>query len=215
MSSKIKVILLTFLLAITGCQSAYYSAMEKVGKHKRDILIDRVESAKDSQKEAKEEFKSALEQFSVLINFDGGELQQQYEISSDQYQTSKEAAEDVTARINAIEDVAEALFNEWNNELEQFTSQSLKRQSQARYRETQRRYSSLINSMRNAEKRMQPVLNALKDNMLYLKHNLNARAIGELKTEYKIIKEDVEQLIHEMNNSINKSQSFIDSLKST
>jgi hypothetical protein len=215
MSSKIKVILLTFLLAITGCQSAYYSAMEKVGKHKRDILIDRVESAKDSQKEAKEEFKSALEQFSVLINFDGGELQQQYEISSDQYQTSKEAAEDVTARINAIEDVAEALFNEWNNELEQFTSQSLKRQSQARYRETQRRYSSLINSMRNAEKRMQPVLNALKDNMLYLKHNLNARAIGELKTEYKMIKEDVEQLIHEMNNSINKSQSFIDSLKST
>jgi len=215
MPHYIKVFLLTLLITITGCQSAYYSAMEKVGKHKRDILIDRVESAKDSQKEAKEEFKSALEQFSVLINFDGGELQQQYEISSDQYQTSKEAAEDVTARINAIEDVAEALFNEWHNELEQFTSQSLKRQSQARYRETQRRYSSLINSMRNAEKRMQPVLNALKDNMLYLKHNLNARAIGELKTEYKLIKQDVEKLINEMNNSITKSQTFIDSLKTT
>jgi len=215
MPHYIKVFLLTLLITITGCQSAYYSAMEKVGKHKRDILIDRVESAKDSQKEAKEEFKSALEQFSVLINFDGGELQQQYEISSDQYQTSKEAAEDVTARINAIEDVAEALFNEWHNELEQFTSQSLKRQSQARYRETQRRYSSLISSMRNAEKKMQPVLSALKDNMLYLKHNLNARAIGELKTEYKLIKQDVEQLISEMNNSITKSQTFIDSLKAT
>lgn len=213
MSSNIKIILLTLLIAITGCQSAYYSAMEKVGKHKRDILIDRVESANDSQKEAKEEFKNALEQFSALINFDGGELQQQYEISNDQYQASKVAAEDVTARINAIEDVAEALFNEWHNELEQFTSQSLKRQSQARYRETQRRYSSLINSMRTAEKRMKPVLNALKDNMLFLKHNLNARAIGELKTEYKLIKQDVEQLISEMNSSIAKSQTFIDSLK--
>lgn len=209
----VKVSIFFLLLSIVGCQSAYYSAMEKVGKHKRDILIDRVESATESQKEAKEEFKSALEQFSALINFDGGELQKQYEISSDQYQASKAAADDVTKRVNAIEDVAEALFDEWHSELEQFTSRSLKRQSQNRYNETQRRYKSLIGSMRNAEKRMQPVLNALKDNMLYLKHNLNAQAIGELKTEYKLIKQDVEQLINEMNHSITKSQTFIDSLK--
>jgi hypothetical protein len=204
-----------FILSIVGCQSAYYSAMEKVGKHKRDILIDRVESATDSQKEAKEKFKNALEQFSALVHFDGGELQQQYEMSNDHYHTSKIAAEDVTERIDAIENVAEALFDEWNNELEQFTNQSLKRQSQSRYKETQSRYKTVIRSMRNAEKRMQPVLNALKDNMLYLKHNLNAQAIGELKTEYKVIKQDVERLINEMNNSINKSQTFIDSLKST
>jgi hypothetical protein len=206
---------LLLLISIVGCQSAYYSAMEKVGKHKRDILIDRVESATDSQKEAKEKFKSALEQFSALVNFDGGELQQQYEMSNEHYHTSKVAAEDVTTRIDAIENVAEALFDEWNSELELFTNQSLKRQSQSRYRETQSRYTTVIKSMRNAEKRMQPVLNALKDNMLYLKHNLNAQAIGELKTEYKIIKQDVERLINEMNNSINKSQTFIKSLKST
>ena len=209
----IKVSLFFLLLSIVGCQSAYYSAMEKVGKHKRDILIDRVETATESQEEAKEEFKNALEQFSALVNFDGGELQQQYEISNDHYHTSKVSAEDVTARINSIEAVAEALFNEWNSELKQFTNQSLKRQSQSRYNETQNRYTSVIESMRNAEKRMQPILDALKDNMLYLKHNLNARAIGELKTEYKLIEQDVERLINEMNNSINKSQTFIKSLK--
>jgi len=211
--STTKISLFFIFLCMAGCQSAYYSAMEKVGKHKRDILIDRVENASDSQKEAKEEFKSALEQLSVLINFDGGELQEQYEISSDKYDASKVAAEDVTARIDAIEHVAEALFDEWHNELEQFTSQSLKRQSQSRYKETQRRYRSLISSMRVAEKRMEPVLNALKDNMLYLKHNLNAQAIGELKTEYKLIKQDVEQLINEMNKSITQSQTFIKTLK--
>jgi len=214
-SITINLSLVFLIFSIVGCQSAYYSAMEKVGKHKRDILIDRVESATDSQKEAKEEFKSALDQFSALVNFEGGELQQQYEMSNDLYHTSKLAAEDVTERIDAIEDVAEALFDEWHNELEQFTNQSLKRQSQSRYKETQNRYTAVIKSMRKAEKRMQPVLNALKDNMLYLKHNLNARAIGELKTEYILIKQDVERLINEMNNSINKSQTFIMSLKST
>ncbi|HAG41447.1 MAG TPA: DUF2959 domain-containing protein, partial [Pseudoalteromonas sp.] len=52
---------LAITLTLSGCQSAYYSAMEKVGVHKRDILIDRVEETKDSQEESQEEFQSALE----------------------------------------------------------------------------------------------------------------------------------------------------------
>jgi hypothetical protein len=67
--------------------------------------------------------------------------------------------------------------------------------------------------MRNTEKRIQPVIHALKDNMLYLKQNLNTQAVGELKTEYKLIEQDVERLINEMSSSINKSQTFIKSLK--
>ena len=215
MTSRIKVALLTFLIALTGCQSAYYSAMEKVGKHKRDILIDRVENATESQQEAKQEFKSALEQLSTLIDFDGGELQQQYEASLQHYESSKVAADNVSHRIDAIENVANALFDEWQDELDQYSNQSLKRQSQHSFNKTKRKYSTLLKSMHNAESRMQPILNALKDNMLYLKHNLNAQAIGALKAEYKLIKQDVERLIKEMNNSITNSQEFILSLKSS
>ena len=40
---------LAVFLLLSGCQSAYYGAMEKVGKHKRDIMVDRVSEAKDSQ----------------------------------------------------------------------------------------------------------------------------------------------------------------------
>jgi hypothetical protein len=67
--------------------------------------------------------------------------------------------------------------------------------------------------MHNAEKRMSPVLAALKDNTLFLKHNLNAQAVGALQGEYKNIKQDVELLIKEMNQAIDKSQSFINQLK--
>ena len=45
---------------LTGCQSAYYGAMEKVGIHKRDILVDRVDDAREAQGDAQQEFKSAL-----------------------------------------------------------------------------------------------------------------------------------------------------------
>ncbi|MGB2740960.1 MAG: DUF2959 domain-containing protein [Cognaticolwellia sp.] len=200
-------------MLITGCQSAYYSAMEKVGVHKRDIMLDRVENAQTAQEDAQQQFKSALEQLSQLISYDGGDLAEQYELVNDQYEASKASAEEVTTRIDAIESVADALFDEWNDEIQQYSSNNLKRQSQQKLAKTERNYQSLIKSMHKAKDRMTPVLLALKDNSLYLKHNLNAQAIGALQGEYKTIKRDVESLVSEMSNAIAQSQEFIDLLK--
>ncbi|KGK01019.1 DUF2959 domain-containing protein [Thalassotalea sp. ND16A] len=208
-----RLFLLVSLFSLLACQSAYYSAMETVGQHKRDIMVDRVENAQDAQQQAQQEFKSALEQFSELIAFDGGDLAEQYELTNDHYQASKKAAEQVTDRIAGVEDVAEALFAEWRDEINQYSSAKLKRQSQNKLGKTEQHYQSLIKSMHRAEKKMAPVLAALKDNSLYLKHNLNARAIGTLEGEYQSIKRDVQSLLTEMNKAIAQSQQFIDLLE--
>jgi hypothetical protein len=201
------------LVFMLGCQSAYYSAMEKVGVHKRDIMLDRVESAQTAQQDAQQQFTSALAQLSQLINYDGGDLAAQYELINDQYEASESSAKEVASRIAAIESVADALFDEWNDEIQQYSSNNLKQQSQQKLKKTQRNYESLIKSMHRAKDRMAPVLSALKDNSLYLKHNLNAQAIGALQGEYKTIKRDVESLVAEMNKAIAQSQQFIDLLQ--
>lgn len=195
-----------------GCENTYYAAMEKVGHHKRDILIDRVESASDSQQDAQKEFKDALTHLSTLINFDGKDLAHQYELSKSHYETSFAAAQEVTDRIDAIESVAEALFDEWQDEISLYSSTSLKVQSQAKLKSTQRNYRNLIKSMHKAESRMEPVLASLQDNVLFLKHNLNAKAIGALKGEYLIIQRNVKSLIDDMNIAIDQSNSFIEQI---
>ena len=60
--------LLFSLLGFGGCQRAYYKTMETFGYHKRDILVERVEESRDAQEQAKEQFKSALEKFSEVVN---------------------------------------------------------------------------------------------------------------------------------------------------
>ena len=60
---------------------------------------------------------------------------------------------------------------------------------------------------------MAPVLTALKDNSLFLKHNLNAKAVGALQGEMLSIKKDVSVLINDMNVAIEQSQKFIDMLE--
>jgi hypothetical protein len=200
------------IFTLTGCQSAYYSAMEQVGYHKRDIMVDRVEDAKESQQDAQQEFTSALEALSALTNFDGGELETVYNQINDKYQDSEKAAQDVSDRIAAIEDVSDALFSEWQDELELYTSNSLRRASEQKLKETQRSYNTMLSAMKRAEDKMTPVLNTLRDNTLYLKHNLNASAIGALQGEFTNLEQDIQYAIKQMNAAIAESDKFLNRL---
>ena len=208
-----KAVLLAATLALSGCSTAYYAAMEKVGVHKRDILIDRVEEARDAQIEGQQEFKDALEQLSQLIGFHGGDLQGRYEALNTQYEDSQKAAAEVSARINKVELVAFDLFNEWDDELKQYQNKKLRDESKQKLLDTKRQFDALVKVMRRAESKMPPVLRVLQDNVLYLKHNLNAKAVGAISGEFSLLQQDVDQLVQEMNRAIADSNQFIATIK--
>ena len=192
-----------------GCQKAYYSTMEKFGVHKRDIMVDRVEEARDSQQEAKEQFQSALEQFSQVLNYKGGRLEDKYETLQAEYDRSEAKAEEVKKRIDAVENVSEALFDEWQDELDQYTNKSLRRDSERKMIQTRSRYDQMMKAMRRAEAKIDPVLRAFRDQVLYLKHNLNAQAIASLQSELVGVESDIAVLIKEMEKSIGEANLFI------
>jgi hypothetical protein len=206
----IAVLLLPFL---GGCSKAYYGAMEKVGIHKRDILIDRVEDARDAQSEAQEQFKSALEQFGAVVHIENSNLKIAYEKLNTEYEDSERAAAKVSERIDKVESVADALFDEWEDELKLYKSADLRRSSQRKLQKTKTRYNEMLASMHRAEKSMEPVLRSFRDNVLFLKHNLNAQAIGSLRSEFSTLKGEIDGLIKKMNVAIETSNQFISDIK--
>ncbi len=206
-------LLASSLLFIASCQSVYYNVWESLGVEKRDILVDRVESARDAQEDAQETFSSALEEFSSVVDFDGGNLEKLYNRLNSEYEDSQGAAQRVSEKIARIDSVANALFAEWEDEIQEYTNPNFKRSSTSQLRETRQRYAKLEQSLRKAEQSMQPVLANMKDNVLYLKHNLNAQAIGALRGEYQTIKREIDTLIANMNAAIDSSDAFIASMK--
>lgn len=206
-------ILLLCLFSLTACPKAYFGAMEKMGVHKRDILIDRVKEARDSQTEAKKEFATALERFASVVNFDGGELQTAYDRLNASYQNCKDQATTVSKRIDKVEDVAQALFAEWKQELSQYSNAKLRDQSAHQLRTTETEYKKMLAAMRKAEKTMPPVLDVLRDQVLFLKHNLNARAVASIKTELTTVQRDVASLIKQMESSISEAEQFISQMQ--
>jgi len=200
-------------LMSAGCQSTYYKAWEKLGWAKRDILVDRVKDAREDEEAAKKQFQSALEQFQAVTHFEGGDLEAKYKKLNKEYEASENRAADVRKRVKAVDDVAQALFQEWTKELSEYSNEDLKRSSEQKLRETQDRYRQMYGAMKAAEDKMEPVLKTFKTQVLYLKHNLNAAAISSLQTQVGSIQGDVEKLIRDMDASIKEADTFINQMK--
>ena len=206
-------LLLVTMGVLGGCESAYYGVQEQFGRLKNDILIDRVEDAMESQEAAKEEFKDALEQFEAVVGIPESELKSVYNRLNDAYEDADDKASTVRGRIASVEDVADDLFEEWEEELRQISNASLRSKSAAQLQSSKRNYAGLIKAMKRAESRMEPVLTSFRDHVLYLKHNLNAQAIASLQGDLGGIETDVSRLIAEMERSIAEAQSFIKSME--
>jgi len=201
------------LLAASGCgyiyDQVYYASMEKLGREKRDILAKRVSASREDQERAKQQIQTTLEAFQEVTGFDGGELEKVYNKLSREFERSENRAKQVSERIRSIEKVAEDLFKEWDKEIGEIGSAGLRDQSRELMGGTQESYSALIVSMRRAEAKMEPVLAAFRDQVLFLKHNLNARAIQSLEGTALEIDGEVAALVADIEESIRETDEFV------
>ncbi|MBL1264010.1 DUF2959 domain-containing protein [Methylomicrobium sp. RS1] len=197
-------------LFLKQIKSVYYNARETIGgDHKRAIVVHQVEQACVSLRETRNEFEDALQRFKMLVNVNDALLEHRYHQLNRKYQFCRTKSEAVSARIRAIEEVSEALFAEWEKELNEYNSRTLKNHSKQQLRLARQNYARLIKSLRTAEAKIHPVLSAFKDQVLYLKHNLNAQAIAALQNEFVVIGIDIAQLIQAMEQTIAEASSFV------
>ncbi|MHC4636558.1 MAG: DUF2959 domain-containing protein [Planctomycetota bacterium] len=197
------------LIVLAGCQKAYYKTMEAFGYHKRDLLVDRVEDTRNAQQDAKVQFQSALEKFSAIMNFSGGKLEEKYKELKTELERSESKTKAVRTNIGDVENVSNALFKEWESELSQYTNDNLRRASELKLEQTRQQYALLIGAMKRAEAKIEPVLSVFRDQVLFLKHNLNSQAIASLQDEFASVKADIASLIKEMETSIAEADAFI------
>lgn len=191
---------------------AKYSAYEMVGVEKRDLFKKEVSNVKDDQEETGESFKDALKKLKEIYAFDGGDLEDKHEDLNESYINAKEKSQNVKNRIEKLNTVATDLFAEWEGEILEISSSDLQKQSREKLVETKKKYNQLYKQLKASESKVAPVLTKLKDQVLFLKHNLNAKAIAGLKVESGKIQSEIKGLIDEMNESNRKAEEFIKTL---
>ncbi len=113
-------------LMSAGCSKMYYKTWEKLGWEKRDILVDRVKDARESQDEAQKQFETSLERFRDTVAVEGGSLEDKYKKLNDELERSEDRAKKVKDRVNAVRDVSKDLFKEWDSELGKYSDRTLR-----------------------------------------------------------------------------------------
>jgi hypothetical protein len=203
-----------FLLLVTlpGCTQLYYKAQEKIGNEKRDILVDRIKKGREDQDKAKEQFKSTMEAFQAATGFKGGQTEEVYKKLKKEYDEAADKTKKVSDRIASIEQVSGDMFGEWDKELSGMSNADLRSKSNGLLKATRRRYTDLIRKMKAVESKAKPVLKAFEDQVLFIKHNLNAEAITSLKSNVVKMDADVQILIRDIETSTKEADAFIASL---
>ena len=211
MGHRSALFLITVFLISTcaGCQSTYYTVWEKLGKEKRHLLKEQVQDTRAEQAQASEEFKDVLTRIKELYTFDGGDLEKYYNKLQSDYEACTERAESIDERIQSVDRIAKDLFKEWGAEIKEISNPQFRAKSRLSLSEAETRYARLHRSMTAARTKMTPVLRSLRDYVLYLKHNLNAQAVGALKQEIGSIEAEVDDLIAEIRKSISEADDFI------
>lgn len=185
------------------------SGVDWMWKEPRDLLVDRVEAARDSQHDAAEQFQDALTEFKAVVGLEESDLERQYKKLNAAHKRSQAAADDINKRVDRVVSASNRLLDEWRAELNDYNDPTLRRIAETQFDQTREHATRLIASMRQTEERMQPVLASFQDQVLYLKHNLNLSAIAALEGEASTIESNVDVLIADMNRSIAEADAFI------
>jgi hypothetical protein len=188
---------------------------EKFGKEKRDILVQRVKDTKKDQEQTKQQIQTTMEKFQQLTGFQGSDLEKNYKKLNDEYDRAEGQANRLRDRIKSIDQVSNDLFAEWQNEIDEMRNPQLKSRSASLLKDAKDRQSAYMKAMHKTEDQMTPVLAAFHDQVLFLKHNLNARAIGSLKGTSAKINADVAALTKSIDSSMVEADRLIASLSQT
>lgn len=198
-------------LSLSACD---WLSLASLWMEPRDLLVSRVEAAKDAQEDTVEEFQTAMGKFKAVTSFDGGDLEKQFNTLNDSFESSEAAANDIRKRVDQVVGATNGLLDEWKNELEQYHDASLRSRAERQFDATRVQANQMIEAMRRAESKTKPVLDVLRDQVLFMKHNLNMQAVTSLEQQTASIETDVASLIAEMRQSIAEANRFIEAMNS-
>jgi len=206
-------IALVLILSSQGCNNSLgYSFQEAMGTPKRQVLLSRVQDTRDSLKETKKTFASAMQQFGSVYKESGAKLENKYVILKKEYDTCNSKASELRGQIANVKSIGQVLFQEWQKELDQFTNEQMRKLSEVKMQQTREKYVTMTDSMDRVSARITPVMNSMNDQLLNIKHSLNALIVVSLEEELTQLRGHMDSLSADIDASVNHCNAFIGSM---
>ena len=199
-------------MVLGGLLASVSSAVAQEGHRQTDRLISRADRALRSIGEAKEQLQTTLEIYNSIFE-GGGDTRRIHRDLTRAIDRSEDRREDVRRRVADMESEAHTFFAQWMKSLDEISSESLRQRSQARLNEARVRYGEILTEGRTASAMFEPLMGALRDQVVFLGHDLNPSAIASLKPDAEKLNAQAESLLSGIERTQRKISGYIASLK--
>ncbi len=97
-----------------------------------------------------------------------------------------------------MEEMASEFFKERRSEISQYTSESLRTESQKKYDKIYREYTTFVETVKQTKTKFHGSLAKLNDQVMFLKHNKTLQSTPTLKDEFAKIEKNIDTLVKEL-----------------
>jgi hypothetical protein len=193
------------------CPYSTYASSQQAKNVRLDPLLERVGVSLQAHLALVEQLHLDQDTLLALGSAAGDDLQPIYVATSNNYRDSVEAAVSVSSAIAGVNQTAITLFEEWRDEIGYLTDVRLKADNETQFAASWQRYEELIQSLKQSEAMIDPVLAELRKFLTYFKYALDEASIASRKTELSNTDNNIVALINALTASTAKSKAFLES----
>jgi hypothetical protein len=194
-----------------GCSTMYYAAMSQLGWERRDILVHRIEVARDSLRATGRALDAAWRTFHAAAAADADAAVVPAHLQT-AYAHTDASARDAQQHVAAVESAGRALFEAWREDVAGTEDAALRTRDAELYERARARYDSTLAAMRQALAGIPPVLDLLRDQAAFLQRDQGPAARGALRAALAAAVADAGRLQQDIGRAIIEANASVQQL---
>ena len=201
-------VVVLLLAAGVGSPASAQSANKQIDK-----LIDRAGDMVSAMRAARLQIGTTVDDYNTIIDGKAEENRAAYKQLQKSLKKSEKSAAAVGEQAEKMDLAASEYFASWEASLSEFTSDEMRARSEERMKETRQRYDGILQAGREAGDAFRPFVTLLKDQIVFLGHDLNPAAIEDLQDEAEKLNSQAEEVFSKVDETYRSALRYRASLK--
>lgn len=206
-----KLRLLSVVLLLTASVSS--PSFGQSGEKQIDKLVDRAGDTIAAIRAARRQVSTTVSDYNQILDGEAEDNRAAYKKLQKALKKSEKSAAAVGAQAEKMDLAASDYFAGWEASLSEITSDDMRTRSEERMKETRERYDGILQAGRQAGEAFRPFVTQLKDQIVFLGHDLNPAAIEDLQDDAEKLNSQAKEVFSRVDETMRTALRYMASLK--
>ena len=183
------------------------------GHDRAKDFYEKIDEAENELEETRKRFQKASARYERMLSAKSNQRKDRYEDFVDQTKECEDKREKLDERLEEMDKQAKKFFDAWRKSSKKIGDNGLRSRSHERLEASRVRYERLSDSYRGVMEHYTPLTKAMRDQIVYLSHELNAESTASLSEDAAKIQARVEGFLHLVDESRHLASDYMASVK--